>query len=114
MNSILQQLFLIKEFKTSILITKINNINEIKKSDDNLNLLFNLQTLFGYLEYGKTKYFDTYNFCMSYKDFDGNTIDMSRQSDSYEFLNLFFDKIEASLKNSKQVNLIKNIFSGII
>jgi hypothetical protein len=85
------------------------------KEDDNINLLYQLQILFGYLEYGTKKYFDTLNFCLSYKDFDGKSIDLGRQSDSYEFANLFLDKIETSLKNSFIFkNLIKNIYSGNI
>ena len=51
-------------------------------------------------------------FCFSYKDFDGNPINVRAQQDSQEFYNNFCDKIENSLKKTKFKYIVSDVFSG--
>jgi hypothetical protein len=75
--------------------------------------LYQSQLLFGYLKESIEKYYDTRTFCDSYKDIFGEKINVHRQQDAYEFFNLYFDKIEASVGNSSS-NFVKQIFGGRI
>jgi ubiquitin carboxyl-terminal hydrolase 34 len=40
------------------------------------------------------------DFCFSFKDYTGMPVDLNVQQDAQEFLNILFDQIETSIKNT--------------
>lgn len=113
MNALMQQFFMTKPFRNGLLSTNIE-MTQNQQPDDNLLLFYQLQHMFGFLQDSVKKYFDTRNFCSAYKDIEGNPVNVAQQQDANEFFNLFCDKIEAALKPSKEKELLKKIFGGVI
>ena len=66
------------------------------------NVLYQLQTMLANLQESEKKYFDTWDFCKSYK-YDGQPVNPSVQMDADEFFNMLFDKLENLVKGTKQV-----------
>lgn len=120
MNSMLQQFYMIPQFRYSILdaedfilpaLTKYTdkNKNEIEVDD---NILHQLQRLFGYLEITDRHAYNPVSFCYSFKDSAGNPVNTSIQQDSQEFLNMILDKLETSLSKTCYKHLIEGTFGG--
>jgi ubiquitin carboxyl-terminal hydrolase 34 len=65
MNSLMQQFFMIPGFRWGML--EVQDSEEKKEE----SLLWQLQTIFGYLQESEKKYYDTRPFCSSYKDWEG-------------------------------------------
>ncbi|KAJ1551947.1 hypothetical protein HK096_001834, partial [Nowakowskiella sp. JEL0078] len=76
MNSIMQQFFMIPSFRAGILSAKAS-----ETADTDSTLLQQLQIMFSYLQESVRKAYDTYPFCNSYKDFDGNPMNVAVQMD---------------------------------
>ena len=112
LNSVVQQLFYISQFKYSIMNT--DDKKEPNKSDylDDDNVLHQLQRLFAYLSF--TSYGEVIpdDLVKSVKDFNGTPI--GPNMDSQEFYSNLCDKIEESLKGTINQYLIKNLFIGKI
>jgi len=137
MNSLVQQMFMIPEFRQGILIAEENkevtaaievlnptlpllfvayllmnvvaqaampkpkpkdrgkekdskekDSDEDEEKDDNAdNVLYQMQRMFAYMQESDKRYFDTIDFCGSYKDFDGRPVNVSQQMDANEFFN---------------------------
>ncbi|EGR28119.1 ubiquitin carboxyl-terminal hydrolase family protein, putative [Ichthyophthirius multifiliis] len=106
MNSLIQQLYMIKEFS--------QNLMKVKIEDDNLqeNVLFQLNQLFNNLNYSQKQYIEAKEFCQAFKDYQGNPINVTQQMDVDEFFNTLMDKLETILQRKNQENIIKNIFEG--
>lgn len=70
MNSIIQQLFMIRTFRNGVLATK-------SEEEDQLNgILFQLQYIFSALKHSDKQYINPKTFCMTFKDWDGNPINV--------------------------------------
>lgn len=52
-------------------------------------------------------------FTSSFKDWDGNAMDVRIQMDTQEFLNLLFDRIDSRLKDTKHKSILKESFGGV-
>ena len=113
LNSIIQFLYMIPQFKYSIM--SVNDNKDSIKSEflEDDNLLHQLQRLFTYLSYTSYGEVIPKNLILSVKDLEGNPISPGMQ-DSNEFFLNFSDKIEESLKNTKYEYLINNLFVGKI
>lgn len=129
MNSLVQQFFMIPQFRESVLNSKSrfrNNDNKKikgKNNEDNSNkdqcdiqddLLYQLQRLFLYLKYTNRSAYNPVPFIHSFKDESGNPTDYTVQQDAFEFLQNLTDKIEEELKGEATENLVKDLFSGKI
>ena len=110
MNSVIQQFFMIPIFRNAILSLPINP--NLKKEEDNDDLLFQFQKMFYYLNYSKKEHYNPKSFVFSFKDYDGKPTNVNVQCDAQEFLSRLIEKIEESLKNSDQKYLCSNIFGG--
>lgn len=106
MNSLLQQLFLIPQFRQGI----FSAVSELSLTQT--SLLYQLQVMFGFLLASERQYFETKPFCEAYTDEDGNPIDIRVQQDAQEFFSVFTDRIEMALKSSSQKYLMKSTFGG--
>eukprot|EP01119_Soliformovum_irregulare_P021052 TRINITY_DN6926_c0_g2_i1.p1 TRINITY_DN6926_c0_g2~~TRINITY_DN6926_c0_g2_i1.p1 ORF type:complete len:2370 (+),score=711.86 TRINITY_DN6926_c0_g2_i1:42-7151(+) len=106
MNSLLQQLFLIPEFRVGAMQAQDRSQNRDE------SVLYQFQLLFAFLQESSKRYYDTSNFCATIKDMDGRPINTSQQMDCNEFGNTLFDQLENLLKGSPQEKLLQNIFAG--
>lgn len=100
MNSLLQQLFMIKEFRCRLLEIPLN---ELKKVELENNPVYNLQLLFANLLQTLKQYHTPMHFINSLKGFGGDPINVRVQQDCDEFLNLLIDRLESILKETEYV-----------
>ena len=109
MNSLLQQLFMMPKFRRGILaLDEPEDTEENPKAD---NLIFQLQTMFSYLQESQKQFFSPLDFCKANKDYDGKPTDVSVQMDADEFFNMLCEKVESSLKGTNQEKLLNNIWA---
>ena len=88
------------------------NLQEYKGDMIDDNLLRQLRRLFGYLELSARRAYDPKPLCFAFKEFDGSPTKIGEQKDSQEFLNIFFDRLEAQLKPTSQRHLSQDVFAG--
>ena len=109
-NSVIQQFFMLPLFQHEILsFPKNQNLNYDIDNDD---FLFQLQKMFYNLKYGLKKYYNPKSFVLSFKDSQGKSPNINEQCDAQEFLIRFIEKIDETLKNTKNKYLCENIFGG--
>ena len=106
MNSLLQQLYHVPEFRARMLKVEVEDEN---KSED---LIWQLQLLFGYLQESEKQFYETRSLCQAYKDYDGLPVNTSLQMDVDEYFAQLFDKLESALKGTPQEDLLKDCFGG--
>ena len=111
MNSLMQQLFMIPEFRYGILVQPTDDKSE---KDREQNLMYQLQCIFGYLQESQQKFFDAQGFCAAYKDYDGNPMHHAVQMDVNEFFNVLFDKLEALIRGTRHEKMLDYTFGGKI
>ncbi|KAJ3444426.1 ubiquitin carboxyl-terminal hydrolase [Anaeramoeba flamelloides] len=104
MNSLLQQMFMIPEFRVGILKTKINEKKE--------NLFYQLQQLLVNYLFSKKKFVNTEHFVENIKDFEGNKLNPRIQQDVDEFFNGLFDKLGEQLKKEGKGDFLYDLFGG--
>ena len=97
MNSVIQVLFSVPEFKDFILSLPKPEIEMSKVNGKEIydNTLFQLQKMYTYLIHSQKKYYNPEEFCLTIKK--GNTqdpIDPKLQEDAHEFVGKFLDKLE--------------------
>ena len=114
LDSVIQQLYMIPQFKYSILDAddKAEQVKSDFLEDD--NILHQLQRLFTNLTYTSYGEVIPKDFILSIKDYDGRPISTNQMQDSNEFYSNFCDKIEEKLKDTKYKYLIENLFIGKI
>ena len=116
MNSIMQQIYMAPTFCYVIISTdnwepaKPTTIYRYLIDDD--NLLHQLQNMLIFSTISHKVDYNPRNFCLSYKDFDGNPMNVREQQDSQEFYNNLCDKIKESLKKIKYKYIISDVFMG--
>eukprot|EP00742_Colponemidia_sp_Colp-10_P004877 GILJ01005210.1.p1 GENE.GILJ01005210.1~~GILJ01005210.1.p1 ORF type:complete len:2590 (-),score=405.82 GILJ01005210.1:174-7943(-) len=132
MNSLLQQFYMCPEFRNGILAAPLpaeasetamkehngdddsDNQSESQTSELEENVLYQLQTMFGALRESEKQYYNPRGFCQSFKDWEGNPVNVLEQMDVDEFFNMFMDRLETLLKGSPQQNLVKDYFGGVL
>ena len=77
-----------------------------------LQLLYQLQVMFGHLQESEHQSFDTRSFCSAYRDYDSLPINPSMQMDADEFLNILFDQLESALRRTASPKLLEGLFAG--
>ncbi|KAF9091841.1 hypothetical protein BGX23_004831 [Mortierella sp. AD031] len=102
-NSIVQQFFMNKGFRQGIL--QAPSGAEDPSSHD--TLLYQLQVLFSNLQESIKRAYNAQGFCYSYKDWDGNPMNVAVQMDVDEFFSILFDRLENSVKGTPQEELFK-------
>ncbi|KAF9581346.1 hypothetical protein BGW38_001679, partial [Lunasporangiospora selenospora] len=107
-NSITQQFFMNKSFRSGILDVELDASDEEKQD----TLLFQLQVLFGHLQESIKRSYNAHSFCYAYKDWDGNPMNVAVQMDVDEFFNILFDRLENSVKGHPQEELFKEQYGG--
>lgn len=107
MNSLFQQLFMIKSLRNDVL-----SIPEDHKQEKDENMFYQLQLLFAGLLKSEKQYVNPKGFCHAFKDWDGNPTNVLEQMDVEEFFNMLMDRIETAIKGSPQQDTIKQHFAG--
>ena len=113
LNSITQLLFMIPEFRFSIL--SIDDRKEKEKGEyiDDDNMLHQLQKLYTYLLLSSDRFITPQEFFLSIKDSKKNILRTNEQKDSQEFFSMFCSQLETHLKDIPgQKFLLKNLFGG--
>jgi len=116
LNSTMQQMYMVPTFRRAIMWSddnkEANPTSNYRYSCEDDNLLHQLQEMYTYLTFSEKMDYNPRGFCYSFKDFDGNPINIAAQQDSQEFLNNFCDKIENSLKPTKFKYIVSDVFTG--
>eukprot|EP01117_Protostelium_nocturnum_P020087 TRINITY_DN8887_c0_g2_i3.p1 TRINITY_DN8887_c0_g2~~TRINITY_DN8887_c0_g2_i3.p1 ORF type:complete len:1974 (+),score=754.24 TRINITY_DN8887_c0_g2_i3:584-6505(+) len=105
MNSLVQQLYMIPQFRTGILGVPLDH-------GDGESFAMQLQCVFGQLQESLRVACNPESFTKVNKDYDGNPMDPMVQMDVDEYFNMFCEKLEESLKGSVQAKLTTNIWGG--
>lgn len=108
MNSLLQQLYHIPEFRSALLSL------EDKSEDLTDSTLYQMQVMFASLQESLLQFYHPGPFAASCKDFDGNPINPAQQQDANEFFNMLFDKLEGFFAGTEHDAFLKNVFSGLL
>ena len=116
MNSIMQQIYMVPTFRYAIMQSddgeKPKPSSNYRYSVNDDNLLHQLQEMYTYLTFSNKMDYNPKGFCYSYKDFDGNPVNIAAQQDSQEFCNNFCDKIENGLRKTKFKYIVNDVFTG--
>ena len=110
MNSLLQQLFFVPECRSNMLQMKTKD----SVGADGDSFLFQLQLLFAHLQESEKQYYDPWDLCQTYTDYEGKPVNINQQMDVDEFLNVLFEKIEQGLKGTPQQDMLHKSFGGKI
>ncbi|KAG0306868.1 hypothetical protein BGZ97_000587 [Linnemannia gamsii] len=102
-NSIVQQFYMNKGFRQGILQAP----SGAEDSSNHDTLLYQLQVLFSNLQESTKRSYNAQGFCYSYKDWDGNPMNVAVQMDVDEFFSILFDRLENSVKGTPQEELFK-------
>lgn len=111
MNSLIQQLFMIPDFRDTVLETEDLNAGKV---EDHENLFHQVQLTFGALKISQRQYYDPRLFCYAFKDYEGNPMNVLEQMDVDEFFNNLTDRIENVVKPTKNDGIIKRVFGGVL
>ena len=76
------------------------------------NVFHQMQRMFSYLDYSQRREYNPVDFCLSYKDYTGQPINVMIQQDAQEFLNMIFDKLENSLKATPFKGIMESVYAG--
>ena len=102
LNSLIQQLFMIGQFRKTIYELSVDYENQNLES----NPLYQLQLLFANLSHTLKLYHTPMHFIKSFsKAFNNETINVSQQQDCEEFLNILIDNLESAIKGTKNVKV---------
>ncbi|KAI1320684.1 hypothetical protein EDD11_010218 [Mortierella claussenii] len=107
-NSLMQQFYMNREFRHGILDAPVSDADPAKHD----TLLYQLQALFGNLQESIRRAYNAHGFCYSYKDWDGNPMNVAVQMDVDEFFSILFDRLENSVKSTPQEELFKRQYGG--
>ena len=116
MNAMLQQFYMTPTFRYNLLMANDHEEENIVSTTDNKkvddNLFHQLQRMFGFLDKSERKDYNPSGFCFSYKDYSGQPVNVSIQQDTKEFLDVFFDKIENTLRPTPFRNILRDVYGG--
>jgi ubiquitin C-terminal hydrolase len=106
MNSLHQQLFHVPEFRGSILQVPV------PEEDIQTSLVFQMQTMFAHLQESHKQFYDPWEFCKTYTDYEGQPVNVRQQMDVDEYFNMLFDKLETGTKDTPQASVLRDNFGG--
>ena len=115
MIAMLQQFFCTDTFTRGILMADDYvdvELREVKGRMVDDNVFHQFQNMFGFLQNSHRREFNPLEFCLSYKDFGGQPVNISLQQDAQEFLNCIFDRLERSLKKTPFKGILDSVYSG--
>jgi len=118
MTAMIQQFFMNSPFRYALLraydsmpVKKVPYTNNTKILVDD-NILHQMQKLFVFLELTDRQDYNPFEFCFSFKDYAGQPVNVLMQQDAQEFINMIFDKLENSLRNTAFSQVLENVYGG--
>lgn len=108
MNSLLQQILMIPSLRQKLLAIDL----DISETEESESFMYQLQYILAFLQESERAYVDLRKFCHAFKDFDGTPTDLGVQKDTNEFLNMLFDRIDTTLENTPNSDIIKSEVGG--
>eukprot|EP01091_Cochliopodium_minus_P019747 TRINITY_DN8400_c0_g2_i1.p1 TRINITY_DN8400_c0_g2~~TRINITY_DN8400_c0_g2_i1.p1 ORF type:complete len:2136 (-),score=629.79 TRINITY_DN8400_c0_g2_i1:47-6454(-) len=116
MNSLMQQLYTTPNLVDTLLSIEPPELESKDNSGDGMDgdiLMFDeLKTLMTSLNQSKLRGYTPANFCQSFKDFEGNPIDVYVQQDAQEFFQTLCDKIDTILKPTDNKMFLRKFCRG--
>jgi ubiquitin C-terminal hydrolase len=107
MNSVIQQLYMIPDFRYGIISS------EVTQEEKDLSTLFQMQLIFANLQETEKKYYAAKGFTKAFR-FAGEPVDVRKQQDATEFFSVLSDTLETELKGTAQEKLLSEILGGEI
>jgi len=121
MNSLMQQFFMMPHFRYGLLMAASalqdqEDQQAVAQRDEpkSDSLLYQFQALLGFLSFSEKQSYDTTPFCLTYKDENGQPVNVRIQQDAQEFFNVLVDRLEKRLKSSPMQHLFRRIFGGTV
>ena len=111
LNSLMQQLFMMPVFRAELLAADLKLTAEEKPED---SLLYHLQTIFANLQESEKQYYTPLPFVKTFKDLEGQVLNVLVQQDADEFFNLLCDRLENVTKHTKHQRLLRNLIGGTL
>ena len=111
MNALLQQLFMMQDFRKGILLADVNSLDQ--DSSD----LYQMKQIFANLQESEKQYYSPQGFINAFKWYGGESINVRQQQDTHEFYNLLYDNLERELRSSNVEslqNLMRSCLGGSI
>jgi len=117
MNAMLQQFFMTPAFRYGVLMAQDGKEANLQPKKDGKtlvddNVVHQLQKMFGFLELTDRQDYNPHEFCFTFKDYDGNPVNVSEQQDTQEFLNRLFDKLEFGIKHTPFRYITESVYGG--
>jgi len=106
-NACLQQLFMIPKLRANVLA-----VDTDKEEDKKESLLYQFQYLMAALQETEKQYYNPFDFCYSFKDFDGNPTNVSIQDDAGGFMTRLVDSIHEKLKGGPYAHAFADVMGG--
>ncbi|KAH6668875.1 ubiquitin C-terminal hydrolase-like protein [Halenospora varia] len=106
LNSLFTQLFMNVPFRDFMINSSIADGGSSQR------LLFETQTLFGYMQNSLQKYVDPTNVAGSIRTYEETAIDISIQMDVDEFYNLLFDRWESQILSPEAKKKFRSFYGG--
>lgn len=107
MNSTIQQLYMIPDFRYGILSAEV--LNDEKQS----STLFQLQSIFANLQETEKRCYAPKGFTKAFR-FGGESVDVRKQQDATEFISVLSETLETELKGTNHEKLLNEILGGEI
>ncbi len=104
-NALLQQFFMMPEFRATILGLPADSLPLI----DCDRVLFNLQKIFSYMLLADRQYFAPTEFCKDLTWTDHKPVNTAEQHDADEFFNIITDKLEKELKIAGREKVLRDM-----
>lgn len=117
MIAMLQQFYCTPAFRHGILMATDNKqteLNEVKGKLIDDNLFHQIQKMFAYLDNSERRDFNPTDFCLSYKDYTGQPVNVMVQQDADEFLKVIFDRLEEAVKHGPYIGVLNSVYTGKI
>lgn len=125
MNSLMQQLFMIKGLANFIVTAKLPQpqlaqppaqalAGPAQPEKEKQDLFIELQKMFLNLKISEKGVFSTTEFCNAYKLVSGEFMAVNRQQDVDEFFNILWQRLEQQLKGTYLEKLLPTFFVGAL
>ena len=111
LNSLMQQLFMMPTLRAELMAADLKLTLEEKPED---SLLFHLQTIFANLQESEKQYYTPLPFVKTFRDQEGQVLNVLVQQDADEFFNLLCDRLENVMKHTKHQKLLRNLLGGTL
>ncbi|XP_022644946.1 probable ubiquitin carboxyl-terminal hydrolase FAF-X isoform X2 [Varroa jacobsoni] len=116
MNSVLQQLYMIKPIRQGLLslkdvVTESDLTNGGNESDYNLGVLKQVMIIFGFLEKSRQQFYVPQGFWNHFRLW-GEPVNVREQHDALEFFNCLVDSIDEALKSLNWPTILSKVLGG--